>query len=115
MIIFDENIDRQIIEKIRAAGYKTYAIREETPGISDREVIDIVRIKKGLLITEDKDFGELVFSHNIKNCSVMLLRYKKSDSDQVTEKIIRVLKNYYKDSANYFYTISGDRIRSRKI
>ncbi|MGF1670845.1 MAG: DUF5615 family PIN-like protein [Balneolaceae bacterium] len=115
MIIFDENIDQQIIEKIRLFDYETYSIREETPGISDRNVIDLVRIKKGLLITEDKDFGKLVFSHKIKDCSVILLRYKKSDSDRIADKIIRVLENYYKEPANYFYTITGERIRSRKI
>jgi len=45
--------------------YLVYSIREHHQGINDRMVVETVKSKNGLLITEDKDFGELIFSHGI--------------------------------------------------
>ncbi len=115
MIIFDENVDQWIIDRILEQGYEVYSIREYRAGISDREVIDITGSKKGVLVTEDKDFGELVFSHNLKNCSVILLRYNKSDIEQVVRNIVKILERQLRVPAHYFYTISKGKVRSRKM
>lgn len=115
MIIIDENVDQVLIDQIGSENYKLFSIREQQPGISDREVIKIAKSKKGLVITEDKDFGELVFSHNIRDCSVIFLRYDKSDYDQIKKNIIIVLKSYYLNPGHFFITITKKKIRIRKI
>jgi len=59
--IADENIDAQIVEKLRENGYTVLYIRELDPGISDDEVLNLANQNSAVLITNDKDFGELVF------------------------------------------------------
>ena len=115
MIIFDENVDQWIADRLLELGHDVFLIREYRAGISDREVIDITASKKGVLVTEDKDFGELVFSHNLKNCSVILLRYKKSDIEQVVRSIVKILERQWQDPGHCFYTISKGKVRSRKM
>jgi predicted nuclease of predicted toxin-antitoxin system len=46
----------------KKAGLEYYSIRENCAGITDKEVIEVAKSKKGLIVTEDKDFGELIFS-----------------------------------------------------
>ena len=65
MIIINENVDQVLIDRLRTENFETFSIRHQHAGISDRKVINIAKEKKGLIITEDKDFGELVFSYNI--------------------------------------------------
>ncbi|MCK4407884.1 MAG: DUF5615 family PIN-like protein [Bacteroidales bacterium] len=115
MIIIDENVDQVLINRLKRDNYKIISIREYQPGIDDREVIEIAKSKKGLVITEDKDFGELVFSHNIRDCSVIFLRYNKSDYNQIEKNIINVLKDYYEKPGHFFITITKKKIRIRKI
>jgi predicted nuclease of predicted toxin-antitoxin system len=115
LIIFDENVDQWIINCLKEKMYDVFSIRENSSGISDLEVIKIVESKKGILVTEDKDFGELVFSYNLKNCSVILLRYDKSDKEQIAKSIELVLKYLSKVPDFYFFTISKHKIRKRKI
>lgn len=74
MIIIDENVGQELINQLVGFGHEVYSIREHQQGISDNLVIEIAKLKKGVLITEDKDFGELIFSHDIKDCSVIFLR-----------------------------------------
>ena len=64
MIIVDENVDQVLIEQLDLQNYDLLLIREYNPGLSDKEVIQLAKEKKGIIITEDKDFGELVFSHD---------------------------------------------------
>ncbi len=116
MIIIDENVDQILVDKLLASkNYKIISIKESKRGISDREVIELAKSKKGLIITEDKDFGELVFSHNIKDCSVIFLRYDKIDYGQIEKNILKVLDNYYNNPCHYFITITKNKIRVRKI
>jgi len=115
MIIIDENVDHILIDWLAGKKYKIISIKEYKRGISDREVIELAKSEKGLIITEDKDFGELVFSHGIKDCSVIFLRYNKMDYDLIEKNILRVLKEYYENPGHYFITITKRKIRIRKI
>lgn len=115
MITADENVGQDLIDQLVELGYEVYSIREHLPGISDRKVIETVKSKKGFLITEDKDFGELIFSHGIRDCSVIFLRYNKQDIEQINKNIIKTLESYYWNRGHFFITITKDKIRIRKI
>lgn len=59
-LVADENCDFSIVLELRAAGYDVVSITERMPGADDQTVIDFARSERRLLITEDKDFGQLV-------------------------------------------------------
>ncbi|MCG2791691.1 MAG: DUF5615 family PIN-like protein [Actinomycetia bacterium] len=59
--IVDECVDWQIIDYLRKIGYEILYVPEIEPGISDEKVLDIANKESAILITADKDFGELVF------------------------------------------------------
>lgn len=65
MIIIDENVDRKLVVKLKDDTSDIISIQENQPGISDKEIVEIAKRYKGLIITEDKDFGELIFSYNL--------------------------------------------------
>ena len=115
MIIIDENVDQVLIDRLGTENFETFSIRHQHAGISDREVINIAKEKKGLIITEDKDFGELVFSYNIRDCSVILLRYDKQDYENIVKNLVQVITNYYEKPGHVFITITKNKIRVRKI
>ena len=86
------------------------------PRIKDEEVILITEKQGEILITEDKDFGEWVFAHNIKTISITFLRYEKSDFDQILLSLTHVLNNFdNQDDQNYFITINKNKIRKRVL
>lgn len=65
MIIADENVERYWIDLLRKKQYQVLSIAESYPQISDTGVAALTQQHKGILITEDKDFGELVFAYGI--------------------------------------------------
>ncbi|MCB0729152.1 MAG: DUF5615 family PIN-like protein [Ignavibacteriae bacterium] len=92
MIVADENMISGLLNKLRTSRFEVFSIRENLKGESDNNIIELTKDNKGILITEDKDFGELVFSHNIRGCSVILLRYKNvSEYGILEDKVIQIL------------------------
>ena len=115
MIVADENIDGSLVKKLRAAGYEVAYIRELSPGMDDRDIIKFVKSKTAILLTEDKDFGELVFAHNFKNVSVVFLRHEKEDFPIVEKQLFHVLTSFWKKSGHFFITITKNKIRITEL
>ena len=93
-VVADENIPHQLIETLRTNGFDVLSIREAHRGIDDRQVIELVKNLKGVLLTEDKDFGEWVFVHGVKELNIVLLRYNKHDFEKVLEGTLKVLQRW---------------------
>ena len=73
-LLADENVDRQIVERLRHEGFDVRYIAETDAGISDDEVLDLANREESLLLTADKDFGELVFRLKKITVGVVLIR-----------------------------------------
>jgi len=114
MIIADENIEQFIIDELRKH-YEVFSICEHAAGASDKEVIQITLSKKGILITEDKDFGELVFAHKLDKQTIILIRPDKTDQSDVLHNLLTAIKKVRFSPKRCFVVISKKKIRIREI
>ena len=63
----DESIDRQIVERLRKEEYSVLYVVDMDPGLSNGDVFNLANQKKAILLTADKDFGEMVFHQKMIN------------------------------------------------
>jgi predicted nuclease of predicted toxin-antitoxin system len=115
MIIADENVEDYWIDLLLQKGYEVLSIRRHAPQLPDRGVIEIARDKKGILLTEDKDFGELVFSHGIKGLTVVFLRYDQPQYHLIQNQLLEAVSKFHNSEDHFFITIKKNGIRVRKI
>ena len=115
MLILDENIEQRLIDDLIKMGFDIYSIRQFSAGVTDIEVIEIAKNRHGIVITEDKDFGELFFSHQIRGCSTIFLRYLKDDYQIVLENLTKVLTDILNSDKMMFITITASKIRIRTL
>lgn len=115
MIIADENLETYWIELLRNRGMQVFSIRENMPGITDLKIIELVKEKKGVLITEDKDFGELVFAHGISGLSIVFLRYDQPDYKSIQDQLLKAIDLFYENEETIFITVTQKKTRIRKI
>ena len=73
-IVADEGVDRPIVERLRHDGYEVVYIAEDASGSTDDQVLALDNTRAALLLTIDKDFGELVFRLNCVDHGVVLVR-----------------------------------------
>jgi predicted nuclease of predicted toxin-antitoxin system len=113
-IVADESVDFTIIKKLRLQGLEVLAIFEETPSITDEEVLSIAVDSNALLITEDKDFGELVFRLKLPHCGVILLRLGSMPTEQKGEIASRAILVHLAELTNAFSVFDGQILRIRR-
>jgi len=70
----DESLDRQIIARLRQGGHAVLDVTEIDPGISDDKVLSMANESKAILLTADRDFGDLVFRQGRLTEGVVLIR-----------------------------------------
>ncbi|HEY6350037.1 MAG TPA: DUF5615 family PIN-like protein [Candidatus Angelobacter sp.] len=73
--VADESCAGPVIRALREAGHDVVAITEVTPGASDDQVLKRALNEKRVLITEDRDFGELIYARGRSSAGVILLRF----------------------------------------
>jgi predicted nuclease of predicted toxin-antitoxin system len=72
--LVDECVDAGLVSHLRAAGHDAVYMAEVAPRDSDAEVTARAQAEQRLLLTEDKDFGDLVFRRGQSVPGVVLLR-----------------------------------------
>jgi predicted nuclease of predicted toxin-antitoxin system len=72
--VADENVDGPIVYQLRHDGHDVIYIAKVEPAIDDDIILDHANKRNALLITTDKDFGELVFRQHLVHAGVILLR-----------------------------------------
>ena len=101
-IVADESVDFRIVIQLRQIGLTVYAIVEQQPSIRDEQVLAIANEYEALLITEDKDFGELVFRLQLPHRGILLIRIV--DAGQKIESVVRTIAKYHAELLDKFYT-----------
>jgi predicted nuclease of predicted toxin-antitoxin system len=72
--IVDECTGPTVAKWLAIEGHDVISISPDRKGISDKEILKIAVSEERILITNDKDFGELIFKNNHSHCGVILLR-----------------------------------------
>jgi predicted nuclease of predicted toxin-antitoxin system len=88
----NENVPGEVVEAARQAGHDLAWICELTPGIDDDAVLAASLAEKRVLLTFDKDFGEMAFRQGkAATCGVILLRPRLREPDYVARFTVAVL------------------------
>jgi predicted nuclease of predicted toxin-antitoxin system len=67
-----------------------------------------------LLITEDKDFGDLVMLHKLPHRGILLLRLAGMETDEKVTRTLDVIRQYGNELKNSFTVVDAKRVRIRK-
>lgn len=112
-LLADENVDFRIIRGLRNSGRHIISVLESRPGITDRQVLEWGREEKAYILTEDSDFGELIFSYREKSVGVVFIRYGKDDLEKITANISRILDTPEYMQSTHFIVLTPTKIRIR--
>ena len=114
-IVVDESVESSICAFLLSEGHEIIDIAKDFTGITDKHVIKIANQHKSVILTEDKDFGELVFRSGFVTHGILLLRLFKPPTNEKNRIITSVLEQLKEEIYNSFCVISDDKIRVRSI
>ena len=113
-IVADENVDRQIVDRLRADGHEVLFVAELDPGIDDETVLLRSRQTNAILLTADKDFGELVFRQHLVHTGVLLIRLAGIEPDAKAALVATIFDRHGEELGTGFAVLSERSFRLRK-
>lgn len=110
-LLANENFPLDAVEALRADGHDVLWIREGARGSTDEQVLARAQQEERILITFDKDFGELAFRSKLPATSgVILFRISAPSSNYVAQLAVQAIASRT-DWEGHFSVIENNRIR----
>jgi predicted nuclease of predicted toxin-antitoxin system len=111
----NENFPLDAVEEVRKIGHDVVWIRTDAPGSKDRDILKRAVSEQRVLLTFDKDFGDLAFQFGLSaTCGIVLFRLPASSSSALASLVVTALQSRT-DWAGQFSVVEPGRIRMRPL
>ncbi len=111
----DESCDFAVVRTLRDSGYDVLAVSEYMQRSVDRDLIEQAHQEDRILITEDKDFGWLVFASHSASAGVILIRFPGNKRSTLAQSVLQLVQQYASELKDAFVVVQPGQVRfSRK-
>ena len=107
----DESCDAGVVESLRNVGHDIVDVRELSPGADDPFVVGLALKQQRILLTEDKDFGQLVFAGGHENPGVILIRVPVTARTWLLANIAAIIRIHADSMPQRFLVIEPGKVR----
>jgi predicted nuclease of predicted toxin-antitoxin system len=111
----DENVETDVVDRLNSLGYLAVRTSALSPGRPDTAVLQAASQAGQVLITSDKDFGELVFRRHHRSAGVILLRLPGRSPDYKARLVADTVQRYGGELLGAFVVIGLRTIRLRRM
>ena len=113
-LLADESVDGPVVERLRRAGHAVSYVAEMEPGVVDDLVLDRATRDGSLLLTADKDFGELVYRQRRLTRGVVLIRLAGLSPTEKARLVASVIDEHRAQLSRAFTVITHKAVRIRR-
>ena len=110
-ILADVNVEKSIVEYLVGINLDVLWIPDYNCMLSDEELLNMANSQDRVLITNDKDFGELVFRQKKLTAGIVLVRMKGYDAEKKVVVIEKLFRNYPGKIYNHFVVVTKNKLR----
>jgi len=107
----DESCDFAVVRALRAEGYDVLAVSEVPHRSDDRELIEQAYAGRRILLTEDKDFGWLVYVSHVDSSGVILIRFPGHARQTLVRTVGQVVEEQGERLLKAFVLVQPGHIR----
>ena len=107
----DESCDFSVVRALRSSGYDVLAIAEIARRAEDLHVIRMALEQDRILLTEDKDFGQLVFAQAQQSAGVVLIRYPSRNRRDLPIAVMDFIRQSGASLGDRFAVVTPGRVR----
>lgn len=112
--LVDVGVGKKVEDWLLRNEYDVKAVRNINPKMDDDKILSIAVSENRMVVTMDKDFGELVYHSGLPHYGVLLLRLEGVKADEKVKTIEKILIKYSDRLLNNFCVFQYGRLRVRK-
>jgi predicted nuclease of predicted toxin-antitoxin system len=84
----------RVVEELRKKGFDVLSVAEDMRGFDDEKILKTAIRENRILVTNDKDFGEMVYRGKIKRRGVVLLRLRDDSFENTLKCLSRLFDKF---------------------
>ncbi|SMP41967.1 Predicted nuclease, contains PIN domain, potential toxin-antitoxin system component [Desulfonatronum zhilinae] len=111
--LVDVSTGKAVETYLRSKGHDVRAVRDIDSRMEDEEIIRLAVDEQRMIVTMDKDFGELVYHCLMKHFGILLLRLENETSAEKLRILKYILENHSSQLQNNFCVFYNDKLRVR--
>jgi predicted nuclease of predicted toxin-antitoxin system len=109
--LVDECTGTSVASWLRNQEHEVFSVFEQWRGASDDAILEKCHLENYILITSEKDFGEMVFRNQKVHCGVILVRCLPNIFTKRIEVLGKLIQNFSEDLQNNFIVVTNDKVR----
>lgn len=109
--IVDECTGPAAAKWVSLAGYQVLSIYDEKRGLRDIEILRLAQIENWVIITNDKDFGDMVFKEGLSHHGIILLRLDDERSKNKVAVLDKLFRGYFSEFLENFVVVTEKSVR----
>lgn len=113
--LVDENVSFSIIQFLRELGFDVKSVSELYPSREDIFIFKEAYRENRIIVTNDKDFGYMIFKNNLPPVTVILLRFEDESAHGKLNAIKQLFTLPKEKLLNHFIVLSENKIRLRSL
>jgi len=113
--VVDESTGRGVAEFLRASGFDVTFVPETMPSADDVDILSFAVREQRIVVTNDKDFGELVFRSGMQHAGVVLFRLDDESAANRVRMAKIAVERYGRQMAGCFVVVTEETIRIRPM
>ena len=109
--LVDECTGSAVAKWLRGQGYEVFSVFDEARGATDKEILAKANSEDWILITNDKDFGEMIYREGHPHRGIIFLRLQSQRAATKVDVISRLLSAYAKQLPVAFVVATETQVR----
>ena len=111
--LVDVGVGKKVENWLKENGFDVLSVRDIDSRAKDSQILRWAVDQQRMIISMDKDFGELVYNSGQHHTGVLILRLEDADCDTKVEVIKKILAEYYDKIESHFCVFQDGRLRIR--
>lgn len=107
----DESCDFAVVRALRSVGHDVIAVSEISPRLPDPDVARLARSENRVLLTEDKDFGQLVYAGSPASVGVIFFRFPSKVRGSLAGAAVQLVAQKGESLGKHFVVVQPGRVR----
>jgi predicted nuclease of predicted toxin-antitoxin system len=107
----DESCDFAVVRALRTAGHDVVAVAEVQEGAPDETVVALALEGSYVLLTEDRDFGRLVYASGLPSAGVLYMRFPARARQMLATAVVQFVDRTGERLADSFVVLQPGRVR----
>jgi predicted nuclease of predicted toxin-antitoxin system len=113
--LVDVGVGKKVENWLSEHGYDVQSVRALNPRMPDQEILQIAVTEARMVVTMDKDFGEMIYRSGLAHHGVLLLRCEAATGEEKARIVAKILMQYADKLMNKFCVYLNGKLRIRDV